>query len=214
MFLYERTSDSEGSEGAKKMDTGSVHGKQTPARTTDMDVSNNRSTITSLLDANGSTPLPTSSPNNAAQLSHHTIDYATLDMLQFATCANIQPCKVVDPLQSVVIDPEPTDVDHTPTMKRVFETASIQPLSCCHAIQTRRHTRAAAQETPVDKSTVPSGPVHQSSEFTEKFVMIIEPFQLIVGAGDITGMTVPAILSPNNELLIMRCATPSELRNA
>jgi len=31
--------------------------------------------------------------------------------------------------------------------------------------------------------------------------MIIEPFQLIVGVGDITGMTVPAILSPNNEHL-------------
>jgi len=31
--------------------------------------------------------------------------------------------------------------------------------------------------------------------------MIVGPFQLIVGAGDITGMTVPAILSPNNEHL-------------
>jgi len=31
--------------------------------------------------------------------------------------------------------------------------------------------------------------------------MMIEPFKLIVRAGDITGMTVPAIFSPNNEHL-------------
>jgi len=31
--------------------------------------------------------------------------------------------------------------------------------------------------------------------------MIFEPFQLILGTGDITGMTVPAILNPNNEHL-------------
>jgi len=166
-----------------------------------MDVSNNRSTTTSSLNANGSMPLPTSSTNIAAQLPYHTIDYATLDVLQFATCANIQSSTTVDPLQSGGTYPGPTEMDHTPTIKRVFETASILPLSCCHAIQTRRRTRAATQGTPVDKGTVLSGPVHQNSEFTEKFVMIIEPFQLIVGAGDITGMTVPAILSPNNEHL-------------
>jgi len=193
--------DSGGSEGAEIMDTGSVHGNQTPARTTDMDVSNIQSITTNPLNANSSTPLPTSSPDNAVQLSYHTIDYATLNALQFATCANIHSSKMVHKLQAGGTDPGPTDVDHTPTMKWVFEAASIQPLSCCHAIQTRRLTRAATRETPVDKVTVPSGPVHQNSEFTEKFVMIIEPFQLIVGAGDITGMTVPAILSPNHEHL-------------
>jgi len=46
-----------------------------------------------------------------------------------------------------------------------------------------------------------SGPVHRSDVFTGKFVMILEPFQLILGMGDITGVTVPAILNPNNERL-------------
>jgi len=31
--------------------------------------------------------------------------------------------------------------------------------------------------------------------------MVFEPFQLVVGMGNITGMMVPAILNPNNELL-------------
>jgi len=48
---------------------------------------------------------------------------------------------------------------------------------------------------------MPSGPVYQKSEVVEKFVMITEPFQLIVGAWDITGMTLPAILSTNNDHL-------------
>jgi len=187
-----------GSEGAETLDTGSVHGNHTPARTTAIDVSNTWSITTSPPDAKGAAPLPTSSLKNTIQPPYHTIDYATLVALQSAACPNIQPSTTEDLSKSCGIDPGPTDVDHTPTKQQVFHAASIQPLSCCQAIQAGKRTRAATLGTPVDKVTVLSGPVHQSNEFTEKFVMIIEPFQLIVGAGDITGMTVPAILNPNN----------------
>jgi len=89
----------------------------------------------------------------------------------------------------------------TPTLKPVFDAASAQPASCYYAIQTRRKTRAAAQRSAAQTVTPPSVPAHGLDVFTEKFVMIFKPFQLILGTGDITGMTVPAILSPNNEYL-------------
>jgi len=44
--------------------------------------------------------------------------------------------------------------------------------------------------------------------------MILEPFQLILGKGDITGMTVPAILSPNNEYLVEAKVVTQRIINA
>jgi len=93
------------------------------------------------------------------------------------------------------------DTDHTPSLRSVYEAASVQPLSCCHAIQTRRRTRAATQGNAPDTVTSTSGPVHGTNIFTEKFVMILEPFQLIFRTDEITGMTVLAILNSNNEYL-------------
>jgi len=90
-FYMSEQADSGGSEGAENMDTGSVHGSQAPARTTEMDVSNNRSITTSPLDANSAAPLPTSSPDNAIQLPYHMIDCSTVRHPSFSTVRHM--CK-------------------------------------------------------------------------------------------------------------------------
>jgi len=61
-----------------------------------------------------------------------TAGYDTDTALRFAE--NSQCFHMSEPVDRV--DSEPVDTDHTPTLKRVFEATSVQPLSCCHAIQT------------------------------------------------------------------------------
>jgi len=131
------------------------------------------------------------------EFPYETIAYDTYTALQFAENSQCVPTEE----QTDTADPKPVDKVDTPTLKPVFDAASAQPLSCFYAIQTRRKTRAAAQKSAAHTVTSPSGPAHGLDVFTDKFVMILEPLQLILGAGDITGMTVPAFLSPNNEYL-------------
>jgi len=162
-----------------------------------IDVSIARSTTSSLTNAQLEVFLAQSPLAQTKEFPYETIAYDTYTALQFAENSQCVPTE--EPTDTA--DPELVDKVHTPTLKPVFVAASAQPLSCCYAIQTRRKTRAAAKECAAHTVTSLSVLAHGLDVFTEKFVMILEPFQLILEIGDITGMTVPAILSPNNEYL-------------
>jgi len=114
----------------------------------------------------------TPSPQDEGRRSLSPIQYDTNTTIQ---SAENSPC-VPTEKQMHTADPKSVDQVDTPTLKPVFDAASALPLSCCYAIQTQRKTRADAQESAVHTVTPPSVPVHGRDVFTEKFVMILEPF--------------------------------------
>jgi len=90
-------------------------------------------------------------------------------------------------------------------LKTVFEVAFEQPLSCCHSIQTKKRTRTALETTDVVTDLLASWPVNMGDTIVEKFVVALTPFQVILGTGNITEMTVRSITNPNTEHL--NCST-------
>jgi len=95
----------------------------------------------------------------------------------------------------------PVAVMDSLSLKTVLEVTFEQPLSCCYSIQTRNRTRTALATTDVVADLSASGPLDMGDVFVEKFVLALTPFQVILGTGNITEMTVQSIANRNTEHL-------------